>query len=327
VKLPFKRYAIGTVYRDGPIKLGRYREFTQCDGDIVGANTAIADAQCIDLGLAAFHQLGIPVTVEVNHMGLLKRILAHDGCPEDKLVTAILIIDKLKKIGETAVLKELEDANVPTASARKLIAITQLATNDERLRAIIDAYGEQEDTIRVRDVLALVDDERAIFLPSLSRGLSYYTGIVYEYFITDSHITSSCASGGRYDHMIGGFLEREADFPAVGVSFGLEPIIEHLKLAETARQQSVVRAFIIPIKTVSESQRLAKALRAAGINTDIDLLGRGPSKNMEYANEQGIPFAVIVGRKELEAGVVRLKDMRTGDERLLSQEDLIARLQ
>ena len=114
VKLPFKRYAIGTVYRDGPIKLGRYREFYQCDCDIVGANTAAADAQCIQLGLSIFNQLGMEYVLTFNNVALLKAMLLHDGASADRVVEAMLILDKLKKIGEDGVLGELDVAGIPS---------------------------------------------------------------------------------------------------------------------------------------------------------------------------------------------------------------------
>jgi len=326
VKLPFKRYAIGTVYRDGPIKLGRYREFYQCDCDIVGANSAAADAQCIQLGLAVFSELGMEYNAYINSVALLKTILQLDGAPEEKLIDIMLILDKLKKIGEEGIVQELETIMVPGGCVRRIIAIAQLNTNNEKLAAIADAYGAIPELDRVRQILQLVPDNHVIFDPSLSRGLAYYTGVVFETYLNNSQITCSVSSGGRYDHMIGNFLEKPDDYPAVGISFGLEPITDALRLLKKEHQKTVVQVFVLPIKTPRESNSLAQELRQAGINTDIDLLDRGITKNLDYANMLGIPFVVFVGKKELEQEMYKLKNMTTGEELMLKKNDLIRQL-
>jgi histidyl-tRNA synthetase len=323
VKLPFKRYEIGRVYRDGPIKLGRYREFYQCDGDIVGVNSAAADAQCIQLGLAAFKELGLAVHTDFNNMALLKYILRSDGVREENLVQAILSLDKLKKIGEDGVIAELDTNGISGQCVRRIIAIAQLGSNEEKVAAIREAYGGIPEIDRVEQVLLLVPDTRLIFDPSLSRGLSYYTGVVFESFINEGAVTSSVSGGGRYDKMIGLFVGREDDYPAVGISFGLEPIIDALKTLQKEMQKTVVRVYIIPIKTPIESNMLCQDLRDCGINADVDLMDRGISKNMDFANMLGIPFVVFVGRKELEQGMYKLKDMRSGEERMLLKSDLL----
>jgi histidyl-tRNA synthetase len=165
-----------------------------------------------------------------------------------------------------------------------------------------------------------------VFDPSLSRGLSYYTGVVFETYLNNSAITGSVSGGGRYDRMIGEFLQRPDDFPAVGISFGLEPITEHLKSLQKQMPKTVVKVFVIPIKTTVESNLLAQELREAGIPADVDIMDRGISKNMEYANVLGIPYTIIVGRKELEAGQYKLKDMTSGEESMLFKSDLLSLL-
>jgi histidyl-tRNA synthetase len=323
VKLPFKRYAIGTVYRDGPIKLGRYREFYQCDCDIVGANSAAADAQCLQLALSVFGELGMPFQTVFNSVALLKAMLRIDGVTEEKLIDTMLILDKLKKIGEDGVIAELETQGVPGNAVRRLIAIAQLGTNDERASAIAEAYGSLPELERVQQLLLLVPDERVIFDPALSRGLAYYTGVVFETFLIGSQVTSSVSGGGRYDRMIGEFVGRPDEYPAVGISFGLEPITEALKLLAKQQQKTVVKVFIIPIKTPVESNELAQELRQVGINTDVDIMDRGISKNMDYANMMEIPFVIFVGKTELAQGMYKLKDMRSGEERMLPKSDLL----
>jgi histidyl-tRNA synthetase len=326
VKLPFKRYAIGTVYRDGPIKLGRYREFHQCDCDIVGTNTPAADAQCIQLAIAVFREINQPFTITINHVGLLRAMLARDGVREEKLIDAMLILDKLKKIDEEGVVAELEAAGINGGAVRRVIAIAQLSSNDERVSAILDGYGGTPELERVQSVLALTREPEVVFDPSLSRGLSYYTGMVFETYFKDSVVTSSVSGGGRYDNMIGEFCGRPGEFPAVGISFGLEPITEALKAKGGPGRSSVVDVFVIPIKTPIESNMVVQELRAAGINADVDIMDRGISKNLEYASLSGIPYVVFVGKKELEQGKLKLRDMHSGEEELLDRDAIVERV-
>jgi histidyl-tRNA synthetase len=326
VKLPFKRYAIGTVYRDGPIKLGRYREFYQCDCDIVGANTAAADAQCLQLGIAVFKALNTEFTMTFNSVSLLKAALLHDGAQQERLLETMLILDKLKKIGEEGVVAELETAGIPGRCVGRIISIAQLQTNQEKTSALLQAYGSLPELERVQQLLLLVPDEHLVFDPALSRGLTYYTGVVFETYFKDSQIAGSASAGGRYDRMIGEFVGRPDDFPAIGISFGLEPITEHLKLLQKEMPKTVTKVFIIPIKTPAESNALCQELRQAGINADIDIMDRGISKNMDYANVLQIPYVVLVGKQELEAGQYKLKDMTSGEEQMLYKADLLSRL-
>jgi len=314
VKLPFKRYQIERVYRDGPIKLGRYREFYQCDCDIVGAGTAAADAQCVQLALAVFEALALPVTVEVNNVALLRSILAKDGVPNAKLTDTMLILDKLKKVGEKEVLKELKTAGIPSEGVRRIITTANLKTNEERIDALDGADGIE----RVREVLAIVPN--VTFNPALSRGLSYYTGMVFEAYAIEGSVTSSLAGGGRYDTMIGNFVGQADKYPAVGISFGLEPIMDTLQ-PETLKK-TTTQVYVIPIKTPTEAASLAEQLREAGLNTDTDLAGRSISKNLDYANQLGIPFVIILGQQELTENTCKLKDMTTGDEQTVSLDEI-----
>jgi len=151
-----------------------------------------------------------------------------------------------------------------------------------------------------------------------------YTGVVFEAYFDESEVTSSVAGGGRYDKMIGSMLDRPDEYPAVGISFGLAPIMDALRTKTSKKTRT--RVFVAPIKTLAACNLLAKELRTAGVNTDVDLLGRGVSKNLDYANALGIPYVIIVGQKELDAGKYTLKDMVSGEEAQLSMEELTARL-
>ena len=164
------------------------------------------------------------------------------------------------------------------------------------------------------------------FCPSLARGLAYYTGPVYEVFFKDSKITSSAAGGGRYDNMIGAFLGGGKEYPATGIAFGLEVITEALKQKQKLEKKSVTQVFVIPIKTEKQSIKIAEELRKEGVKTELDLMKRGISKNLSYANSLGIPFAVIIGDKELKEKKVKLRDMKTGKEELLSVKDVVKKV-
>ena len=160
---------------------------------------------------------------------------------------------------------------------------------------------------------------------SLARGLAYYTGTVIETFLKNSNVKSSVCAGGRYDSMIGAFLGK-GDYPAVGVSFGFDRIYDALIENQKIKQKTNTKVYVIPIKTLNESMKIAQQLRDAGINTDIDLADKGPSKNLEYANSLGIPYVIFVGKKELQENKIKLRDMKSGEEDILDLINIIIKL-
>lgn len=333
LKMPFKRYAIGRVFRDGPIKLGRYREFYQCDVDIVGTKSLLADAECIRLALAGFKRLGIPVKIMLNNRKLLEELLAKGGVPKEKALDAMLTLDKIKKVGIEDVKKELKDKNIPEESVDFIIKLSiDDCSEDEKITKIKSYLGETSGYQELIELLSyLKGAENVFFDPSLSRGLSYYTGTVFEGFVDpekkrETKITSSVCGGGRYDTMIGGLLQRNQEYPAVGFSFGLEPIMEFLKEGGSVEKKTSAQIYIIPIKTVDESLIIAEKLREMKINVDMDLTGRSISKNLDYANSYKFPYVLIIGNQELEQKKVKFKDMNSGEESLLGLEEVANRI-
>jgi len=161
---------------------------------------------------------------------------------------------------------------------------------------------------------------------SLARGLAYYTGTVYEAFAQKSEVTSSLAAGGRWDDMIGKFMGREREVPAVGIAFGLVPVMEVLKEKQKLKQKTVSKAYVIPINTVKESLQIVQQLRREGIPTDFSLGKKGLSKNLQYADALGIPYAMIIGEKELKMNKVLLRDMVSGTEQMLSVSEILKKL-
>jgi len=315
IKRPFKRYQIGTVYRDGPIKKGRTREFYQCDADIVGSSSPLADAECVQLALDVFEKLGIDVEVKINNRKVLYELAQAAEIPEELTEAAILSLDKLEKIGPDGVLREMIERGIARVSAECFLSGAQ----DREALKKGEGYRELEP------VLSALQDPRVVWTPSLARGLSYYTGTIYEVYAKNSSVTGSLAAGGRYDNMIGQFLGGSEKIPAVGISFGLEPILEVLKEKHPNRimRKTVTQVYVIPFKTLlAEGRAICQQLRRAGIKTDMDFSAKGISDGLKYANAYEIPFVVIVGPDEVAAGKVKLRDMRSGEEKLLTVDEV-----
>ena len=323
LKLPFKRYEIGRVYRDGPLKLGRYREFWQCDADIVGSGHLLADAECIKCASDILSTTPFAYIIKVNNRKLLDAILAHTGITDTH--KAIIAIDKLAKQGADAVRKELKAVADDTQIDTLFSILTVEGTDNGKLKHIQEAIGEHEGINEVREVLAYLSDQAHVaFDPTLARGLNYYTGTVYEGFLLDNNITGSVCAGGRYDNIIGQMMGENAHIPAVGISIGVDPLTDAL-LAEKQRfDKTPTKVFVAPIKTTREAAEIADRLRATGVNVDVDVMERSISKNLDYADKLGIPFVLIVGAQELAKQEVTLRNMKTGEEHKIPLQELEA---
>jgi len=293
LSLPFKRYQIGKVWRQ---EFGtRTREFEQCDVDIVGSSSPLSDAEMIAIASDFFKKIGVKVVIRYNSRELLKKVLTKAGVPEDRQIPLIMEIDKLEK----------GTGKVP---ANILRAVKSAKVTDDSCLA------------EISKVLKKLGVKEAKFDSTLARGLEYYTGPIFEVYSPE--YKDSIAGGGRYDNLLK--LLGGRDLPATGISFGLTRICEIL--SKKARQKTVTQLFVIPIKTEMESAKIASELRKAGINTDMDLVGRSISKNLAYANNRGIPFVLFVGPDELKKAKVKLRDMQSGKEQLLTVNQVVKRL-
>lgn len=329
MKMPLKRYQIGTVYRDAPIKLGRYREFTQCDVDIVGSKDLLSDATCILIAKDAYGALGVPALIQVNNRKFLFSLFKSQGIPEEKLESAIMSVDKLDKIGRDGVLNDAKEKGLDQDVISKIIDLMNAqGNNQEKLAFFKNMLPGDQGLEELDELLAyFADDESVIFVPTLARGLGYYTGSVFEVYAKDNEAVGAIGAGGRYDDLIGGYLSAAGQnsdrvYPAVGISFGLDRIVDVLKqLNKVEEQLTRTQLFIVPIGIKQESQAIAQSFREAGINTDIDVMNRGPSKNFQYADSLGIPFVAVIGEDELQEKVVTLKNLETGEEKKLTVED------
>ncbi|NQU98482.1 histidine--tRNA ligase [Candidatus Woesearchaeota archaeon] len=323
MKMPFKRYQIGRVYRDGPIKLGRYREFWQCDVDVVGSKNMMADAELLLITSDVFKKLGLKVVIKINNRKILDGIMESAGVSKSKWNNAILSMDKLEKQGKNEVMKELKQKGISNDSIAKIFGMIQKKKTNKKtisnLKLFLKKGIGKEGLEEIEELLKYVKNVE--FDPSLARGLAYYTGPVYEVFTKG--IGSAITAGGRYDNMIGEFLGK-GKYPATGISFGLELITDVMK--SSAKKKSVTKVYVIPIKTPNESLKIAQELRKAGIKTDLDIVGKGISKNLDFANSQGIPYILFVGQKELAKKKVKLRDMKSGKERLISVKEAIKKL-
>jgi histidyl-tRNA synthetase len=306
LKMPFKRYQIGRVFRDGPIKLGRTREFWQCDVDIVGTKSMLADAEMVAIASEAFKKLGIKVIIKINSRKVLDAVMKEAGVKN--VESAILTLDKLEKIGEKGVLKEYKEKGI---DGKKILKIVKGKLDNEGVKEL----KEVEKYLKNLGVKNYEIDY------TLARGLSYYTGTVFEAVCKD--FSSSLAGGGRYDNMIGSFIGK-GDFPAVGISFGLEPIFELMK--EKEGKKTVTDVYVIPIGTLKESLKIVSELRKEGVKCDIDFNSRNISKNLNYANKMNIPYVLIIGEDEIKAKKYSLKDMIKGKEEKLNVKDIVKKL-
>ncbi|KAA0544634.1 histidine--tRNA ligase [Bacillus sp. BGMRC 2118] len=323
IRMPFKRYEIGKVFRDGPIKTGRFREFTQCDVDIVGVDSQLAEAELMVMALDAFSKLDLQVTIQYNNRKLLTGMLELFRTPADKVNKVILILDKLEKVGVQAVTSELAEQGLGEDTVQK---IREFLTNSANTSySYFETYSKQNGLIKEGHnelieldsyLNALGVKSQCLFNPFLARGLEIYTGTVYEIFLTNQAITSSIGSGGRYDHAIGGLIGTNEDYSTVGISFGLDVIYTAMCKKERI-EEPYVDYYIVPLNTGRESLLIAQSLRSKGYKVELEMGNKKLGKALEKANKEKIQRVIIVGADEIAANEYRVKDMETGDEEVV----------
>lgn len=338
IKMPFKRYQIGKVYRDAPIKEGRYREFTQCDVDIVGSKDMLADATCINVAIDAYKSVGVDVQIQVNNRKFFIDLMLKEGVSEGKAASLMMSIDKLDKLGQDGVLNDAKEKGFNEDVVLKILNLLNTqGSNEEKILIFENMLPGNEGLEELKELLSYFPNSNVVFTPTLARGLGYYTGTVFEVYANENKSIGAVGAGGRYDNLIGSYLSGSLNsdsqsantrsFPAVGISFGLDRVVDVLKkLNKAPEQKSRTKLFIVPLGTKKESLEIAQKIRSAGINVDIDLMNRGPSKNFQFADSQGIPFVAVIGEDELRDNVISLKELATRNEEKISVEELIKRL-
>lgn len=313
IKLPFRRYQIGAVFRDEPIRLGRTRQFTQCDADIIGDDSILADAECLALVSEIFSELNIKdIEVKVNNRKLLNAIV--ESVEIDAKQEVLRELDKLEKIGPDEVKLNLKKY----ASTNQILTLFKLLEkNLEFMRQnAFDGAAELEELIELAGSLGV----KVKFSPTLVRGFSYYTGNIFEVVKGDK---SAIAGGGRYDKSIGKYSNRQIS--AVGISFSLEAIMGICaeELAQLPKEQST-KAVLISINQDNASLKLISKLRKAGVS--IIMFQGKPGKALEYADSYTIPFAIFLGDEEAEKKKLKLRDLSSGQESMITEAQLIKKL-
>ena len=359
IQLPFRRYQVAPVWRADKPQRGRFREFFQCDADIAGVNSAVADAEVLVTGLAVLKTLGVDGAVlHLNHRDVLFGLIAAAGVTEPALqIACIRAIDKLDKVPADVVAGEIVTAaGLSPEHARDLVdafvgaedagvdASDQLASSHaalERTKAFVEErLGATAPTSfvtayeRILEVIGLVTaagfGDSIRFDRTIARGLDYYTGIIYETRLTDPKVKGIGAvmSGGRYDGLIGLFTKEV--IPAVGISLGLDRLLAALQeLGLVATDSHAVQAYVTvhdPALAV-KSLEVAQTLRAAGLRVELDLAGGKLGKQLERASKRGTRLAVIIGADEAAAGQATLKDLRQGTQQTVALTELAATAQ
>lgn len=327
IKLPFKRYVMGQVFRDGPIKLGRYREFWQADADIIGVAGVMADAEGVMMAAEVFEKFDLDTTIYFSSRELLQELMDLIGIDNNVRAKTITALDKLKKIGKKGVSAEMKEAGLNQKQIDRLLELTGCTGSSEKkinfLKSQIPDSKALENLSEILQILRSI--KNLVFDPSLARGLEYYTGFFFECFLNKSAITSSLVGTGRYDKIIGQFLGGKQDFAAVGISFGVSVICDALKEKDPELSKSLTKVFVVPVSLNERDYALeiARQLREKEVNTAMDLLGRGIGKNFAYADSLGIPFVVVVGEEEKSKQSVSVKDMKSGEQQKVSFEELL----
>lgn len=322
LKMPFKRYEIGKVFRDGPIKTGRLREFTQCDVDVTGIESQMAEAELMLMALDAFARLNLEVGIQYNNRKLLSGMLAIFGVGNEQINRVILVIDKLNKIGVNGVMQELNGLKLSTAS---LNSIQQFLEEEENTTlAYFQSYEKQHAQVEagIKEIAelegflqALSIEQQCQFNPFLARGLEIYTGTIYEIFLVDRSITSSIGSGGRYDEAIGGLIGTNEKMPTVGISFGLDVICTALMTTDRrAMSASPIDYYVIPLNQEVEAMLVANDLRKEGYNVLLEMGKIKLRKALDRANKEHFEKVIIIGEDEVKNNYYKVRDMRTGEE-------------
>jgi len=324
LRLPFRRYEIGKVFRNGPVKLGRCREFYQCDIDVVGIDGRDIEIEQMLLVLNVFEKLGINIVIKWNNRKLMSSLIKYIGIDESKIDSVIGAIDKLEKLTKEELIKEFANIGIDSKTVERLLEIftkdinyyNSLNIYDELFNEAISEINELNDKL---EKLKIKDKTK--FAPTLARGLSIYTGTVFEFYDQNKRLTCSLGGGGRYNKIITDFISDGNTYPAVGLSFGLEPIYTILK--EQLESVNLVDVYIVPMDTETECLKLADTLRRNNINVLVELNKRKVKKCFEYASKENIKYVIVVGSNEIESKSYTIKDMAESKQYNMSEEELL----
>ena len=336
ISFPFKRYQIQPVWRADRPQKGRYREFYQCDADVVGSNSLLNEVELVQMIDRVYGKFGIRVSIKINNRKILTGIAEIIG-EADKIVDITVAIDKLDKIGLDNVNAELASKGIPQEAIEKLQPIIMLSgTNEEKLETLKTVLassetglnGVEESEFILKTVASLgVKSEVELDL-TLARGLNYYTGAIFEVKALDVQI-GSISGGGRYDNLTGVF--GMSGMSGVGISFGADRIYDVLNQLDLYPKEAVNATQLLFVnfgdKEAAYCLPILSQARDAGIRAEIYPDSAKMKKQMSYANDKNIPFVAIVGENEMNEGKLTLKNMTTGEQSLVTPEELLKAIQ
>ena len=336
LSFPFRRYQIGKVYRGERTQKGRFREFYQCDIDIIGDGelSIINDAELPSVIYTVFKELGFDdFTIRINNRKILNGLFESLNQKENS-VEILRIIDKIDKIGKEAVIDELEKIEVDEESISKIMAFIGIeGETDEKLQKLkeLDIQNEMFEA-GLEELTQVVKYVRAFGIPennfkvdlTIARGLDYYTGTVYETFLNEYRELGSVCSGGRYENLVEYYTDKK--LPGVGISIGLTRLFYKLNELQiiNAKKKSISEILIVPmLEDMSIPIRIANELRKNGINTEIFLNNKKLKAKMKYADKLEIPNVIVIGEDEVNTGIVKIKNMITGNEQESKIENIV----
>ena len=335
LSFPFRRYQIGKVYRGERAQKGRYREFYQCDIDIIGDGELdlINDAEMPSVIYAIFKELGFEdFTIKINNRKILNGLFESVEQKENS-VEILRIIDKIEKIGKQSVIEEFQKLGLKEKQIKNIIDFIEIeGTSDQKIEKL-ENLGIQNETYKkgVEELKAVIKNVKLFGVPesnftvdlTIARGLDYYTGTVYETFLNDYREIGSVCSGGRYENLAEYYTNKS--LPGVGVSIGLTRLFYKLNELNIikAEKKSVADILIIPmVENLEEPIKLATKLRNMGINTEIYLNDKKLKAKFKYADKLEIPYVIVMGEDEIKSGEITLKDMKTGEEEKLPIDEV-----
>lgn len=325
---PFKRYQMSKVFRGERPQKGRFREFYQCDIDIIGLDelSLFYDAEMPAVIYRVFKELDFgPFTIRLNNRKILNGFFRSIGL-EDKITEVLRTIDKLDKIGEENVRKELAELGVDEEKTEHILSLIHLDGTADEILSALDGFGIEDETFEagVAEMKEVVKNMRLLGMPdeafkldlTIARGLDYYTGTVYETTLNDYPKLGSICSGGRYDNLTGYYTKQR--MPGIGISIGLTRLFSQLKEEGLIKpeRRTLVEALVVPLgkDQMEAALKTAAALRAADIKTDVFYQEKGMKQKMKYASRLGIPYVVLIGEEEANNGTVSVKNMDEGQQ-------------
>ncbi len=335
--LPFKRYAIGNVFRGERAQAGRYREFTQCDFDFIGTTSASSDAEIILVIYESLKALGIEsFTIRINNRKIMNGLCKSLGV-DDKIEAILREVDKIEKVGEEKVLESLTSLQIEKQKAAQIIEFIKIKENGGDFFSTIAEYEQNEFMVEgIKELKKIYGILSAIEMPksayaidfSIARGLGYYTGIVYETVLNELPTIGSVASGGRYDNLTQNFSKEKME--GVGASIGLDRLLAALEqLGRLDRKETPSSVLVMPLdeEIEAESAKITKKLRDSSIGAELYPAPHKLKKQLAYANKKGHEFVLFLGQDEIKNSVVTIRNMKNGTQiDMVSLSDAISHI-